>query len=530
MLTRIITAIFLVGVVQSGQASSGASDFAEVFVNYAVDVGKNQTYGDQKTDEAVFNASLDAVVGQLTKHLAEKIISSGVESGALKVSAKEMANAMYFRAQNIYSTRISAIKGASATIITDVVVGIVVDVASDELRNIYGKGTLQGEYAAYAMQQTKVAWAASRNGMHGAIVAQAMISGKQVTEVAKLHVELSKQLKKASTSAKISNALESVAHLRTQYKQAGGLKAKNKIELEIREEMKKDLVTYGLFGKEKPLAGSAEYVENYISTLKDADKNKVVVAAGLRKRISDNPENAHAYAEAAKSFVSKNFEQPYKVGKGLEWPAGKQRKLIEEEFASVSKKNATALNALYEKASAGGGLSSLTAKEIDSVKALAVGLTGQYRDLPAKSVANYFFKDQEKFTNYISEFGIEPSKKISDANENPTSEGSVEVFVGLVEDNSSIPESVSEQTEIEQDAVDVDDLIASADSLLEVNRKKAKAYEALYKQFLASPQDKALAKKVNAADAELRQSTVAFIEARGKVLDQNSAYSKAASV
>ena len=259
--------------------------------------------------ETLLNSTADEIASVIAKYMAinfsENAISQGTKQLPEFLRKKYLSERIKYAIKKKSLSKLGNLKASGI----DLLVGVAIDVTAEVVKQKLGADTLRGQYTALAIEQAKVAWAAKK-GMHYAVLESALIAGDKVFEVVKLHNELKKIEDDNEIQQVITDATQKALELRDDYKRAHK-NQKTNVEQRIRDDMKTALIIKGgIFSNEKSIPGAEQYIDNYISTLKSADKKKYDVVERFRLEIinnADNPDVAKAYKDKALLFIDKNF-------------------------------------------------------------------------------------------------------------------------------------------------------------------------------------------------------------------------------
>lgn len=280
---------------------------AETMLRTPINVGRGKI--DEPSD--LLDLPINGIIDSIVKKSLEKSIGTLVERGIIQGSGDVWVDRIAARVLTQVRSSLSSGSGVSGklnsatagTFATGILVGVTLDIASEVVEEelVSAGHPYLGPAIGYGIQQGKVAYAAKTGGPLGAVVAQTMITGKQIGRVYQLSLELEEEMNDARAAAAYSNAASDALRLRSRYMQAD---SKPQIESQIRREMRDSLSDY--YGDDLP-PEAEHYIDSIIYQYQSAEVRKYEVAQGLAEEILQNPENAGAYRDRAEEFISRNF-------------------------------------------------------------------------------------------------------------------------------------------------------------------------------------------------------------------------------
>lgn len=423
-----IPLLFSIALIHINTSQADANELANLAIEKTVETTANSLLNisvSAQNDEINSPSDLLVIAGtEAAKTSVElmlsKVLSGLVERGILETSSTRLLDRVVTetnkRVQQILSTQTAgqnAIKKGPNSLASGLLVGLFLDVSSEVTKEVLtseGHPTA-GILASYGIQQGKVVYAAKTSGIMGAVVAQSMLTGSQVTEAFKLAAEFDDLKDDANQSAAVAAALDQMLDLRTEYKTAPPSE-KQRIEQEIRENLTETLVyDPGLLSSERPIPGAQQLIGSQILAMRQADSNKGQAAEALYNRIENaHPDQAAAYRELALDFIKGNFYDPARWGiqESAVNPAKSQRDKMEDAFDRLETRtrlNVERLRSLTEEARSEGGIGNLSEEKQTLMVNLAKAIDSNMDNFGPQEVLR---RITTSINDYAEKYGVEP--------------------------------------------------------------------------------------------------------------------------
>ena len=410
-LITFLTSLFLFILNSNYAIAFNTESAVSEFINTSASIGKGIAIDDKSLSEAAFAEVSNQFVKRVSTKLADIIIKTDLnatkefaDSAVQRVIAEKEANKLrkefISRISNKYKQKVAQYGNSFAgKLAANVILGIVIDIAANEARDVFGgQGSIGGEFASFTVKQMRVAWAAKK-GIHAAVLESAIVTGEQLAEVVKLHNQLQDIKVTNAIKSAHNEAVDSVLQMRIKYKTASPrdkIDIENRIKKTLSEKLYYDL---GFFSKKKQIPHASIIINDFISALKNADQEKDKIASAIYTKISNShPDFAAAYLEHAKKFIKNNYYDPTANGiHNANNPAENQRQLANAAFQTVKERaraNISHLKKLIEEARLLGGSLKLTSEKqalmISLAKSIDSSLTNfGDREVLSRAYINY---------------------------------------------------------------------------------------------------------------------------------------------
>jgi hypothetical protein len=294
--------IFLSLLVFSSILYADTVDTVTSLSNISASVVKGIAVDGKSATESTSEAIAGVIVDKVSKTLLKKFV---IDSGKLVLTEKQKVKILEEASRKMkveLLSKIKQVKGATPTIIADLVVGLVINKVAESVKGLINPQTpaehFAAELASYGIKQAKVAWA-SRQGIHMAALEAATIAGEQVFEAVKLSQILEEMNKDNALQEAKNDAVFKANELRDSYKRAETQEEKQIIEKQILALFHSDNKDENFY-----LKGAAR---SFMDNLKESDKRKYFVINNLIEKIKKKSNPSKAELNHLKEFIKKQF-------------------------------------------------------------------------------------------------------------------------------------------------------------------------------------------------------------------------------